>query len=58
MKRVFRVEKETKNTIRFQEIETGDNLMIGPVYIQKAALDEIGFNPLEHNIEIEVKIKE
>ena len=35
----FEQEKETKNTIRFQEVvEDGSQAVIGPLYIQKHAL--------------------
>ena len=37
----FAKEKETKNTIRYQEQTDGD-VVIGPLYVQKAAL---GDNP-------------
>lgn len=44
MKRTFEFEKETKNTIRFQEIPVDDKVIIGPIYIQKEGLKEIGYN--------------
>lgn len=56
MKRTFKFEKETKNTIRFQEV-TEDSVMIGPVYIQKEALKELGYKD-GNDLEIEVKVKE
>ena len=35
----FEQEKETKNTVRFQEVVTdGEQAVIGPLYIQKHAL--------------------
>lgn len=35
----FEFERETKNTIRFQEIEDNDgNVAVGTLYVQKAAL--------------------
>ena len=37
----FVKEKETKNTVRYQEQSDGDNV-IGPLYVQKSAL---GDNP-------------
>lgn len=45
IKRTFIKEKETKNTIRFMEKETEDKIgtVIGPLYIQKNALSELGF---------------
>ena len=37
----FEQEKETKNTIRFQEVvEDGGQAVIGPLYIQKHALGD------------------
>ena len=49
--RYFRKDKETKNTVRFQEdtdnvemMECNDeNITIGPLYIQKSALDYLKF---------------
>ena len=35
----FKKEKETKNTVRYQEQSDGD-VVIGPLYIQKSALGE------------------
>ena len=35
----FTKEKETKNTIRYQEQSDGD-VVIGPLYVQKSALGE------------------
>ena len=32
----FKKEKETKNTVRYQE--QGESIVIGPLYIQKSAL--------------------
>ncbi|MEE3344561.1 MAG: hypothetical protein VZS44_10745 [Bacilli bacterium] len=46
IKRTFIKEKETKNTIRFMEKETDEDkigTVIGPLYIQKNALSELGF---------------
>ena len=31
----FTREKETKNTIRYQEVNDGQDVVIGPLYIQK-----------------------
>ena len=37
----FEQEKETKNTVRYQEQrEDGDEAVIGPLYVQKSALGE------------------
>lgn len=40
----FRREKETKNTIRFEEVEseTGDPPVIGALYLQKWAVKRLG----------------
>ena len=35
---IFKFEKETKNTVRYQE--QGESVVIGPLYIQKSALGE------------------
>ncbi len=57
MTRYFKFEKETKNTIRFEEIPDEDDvIMIGSLYIQKDALNELGYDYLE-DTEIEVNIE-
>ena len=33
----FEFEKETKNTIRFAEVDEGDGLKVGTLYLQKSA---------------------
>ena len=51
MELTFKQEKETKNTVRYQEQSDGD-VVIGPLYVQKSAL---GDNPPEElSITIEV----
>ena len=51
MELTFKQEKETKNTVRYQEQNDGD-VVIGPLYVQKSAL---GDNPPEElSITIEV----
>ena len=44
MKRSFVFEKETKNTIRFEEVECDDVQMVGSIYVQKDALYEMGWD--------------
>lgn len=39
----FEKEKETKNTIRFKEIS--DEQAIGVLYVQKYALEALGYEP-------------
>ena len=34
----FIIEKETKNTVRYQEVKEGNTTIIGPLYIQKSFL--------------------
>jgi len=54
MKAKFTFEKETKNTIRFQEVvEDGDKPVIGPLYVQKSALENMKY---ENGQVIEVEI--
>ena len=36
----FNKDKETKNTIRYQETGPKDKIIIGPLYIQKAFLGD------------------
>lgn len=56
MKAVFVFEKETKNTVRFQEVvEEGKTPIIGPVYIQKSALKELGHTGTQ-GIELDVEL--
>lgn len=45
IERTFIMEKETKNTIRFQESTSNDEIgtVIGPLYIQKEALKHLNF---------------
>ena len=37
----FTREKDTKNTIRYQEVRDGSDVVIGPLYIQKHFLPKI-----------------
>jgi hypothetical protein len=39
----FEFEKETKNTIRFAEVDEGDGLKVGTLYLQKSALKSLGY---------------
>ena len=39
MELTFKQEKDTKNTVRYQEQSEGD-IVIGPLYVQKSALGE------------------
>ena len=56
MKASFVFEKETKNTIRFSEIcEENENPSIGTIYIQKSALEKLGYSD-DNTIEIEVEV--
>jgi hypothetical protein len=42
LERVFEMEKETKNTVRYQEVQTeGQPPVIGTIYVQKWALKGI-----------------
>jgi len=48
----FIKEKETKNTIRYQEIKEDGQIVIGPLYIQKSFLPE----KVPENINITINI--
>tara|TARA_B100000686_G_C16226584_1_gene682797 strand:+ start:390 stop:572 length:183 start_codon:yes stop_codon:yes gene_type:complete len=48
----FKKEKETKNTIRYQEVKDEGELVIGPLYIQKSFLPE----KIPENIKITIHI--
>ena len=41
LERVFQVEKETKNTIRYSEVAEGQPPVIGTIYVQKWAMKGI-----------------
>lgn len=45
----FEMEKETKNTIRFNEVVESilDTAKVGTIYVPKATLKEIGYEPGE-----------
>lgn len=52
MKIRFVKERETKNTHRFQEmIEENETAVVGTLYVQKSALEELGF---PENLELEI----
>ena len=51
-KLVFVKEKETKNTIRYQEVKEHGNIVIGPLYIQKSFLPD----KIPENIKITINI--
>ena len=55
MELTFKQEKETKNTVRYQEQSDGD-IVIGPLYVQKSALGENA--PAELTIWIELDTDE
>ena len=48
----FTKEKETKNTIRYQEVKDKEKFVIGPLYIQKSFLPE----KIPENIKITIHI--
>lgn len=50
MELTFKQEKETKNTVRYQE--QGEDVVIGPLYVQKSALGENP--PAELSVSIEI----
>jgi hypothetical protein len=52
-KLVFLKEKETKNTIRYQEVKENGNIVIGPLYIQKSFLPD----KIPENIKITINIE-
>lgn len=59
MKRTFEFEKETKNTVRFQEVPEDGKILIGPIYVQKEGLKELGYTDGQViEIDIEAKDKE
>lgn len=62
MKRSFVFEKETKNTIRFEEVPDiwGKEIqMVGSIYVQKDALYEMGWDGDESvKIVVDVNIAE
>ena len=54
----FEMEKETKNTVRFKEVVGGplDTPNIGTIYVPKATLKQIGYEPGTQLI-VELKAK-
>ena len=48
----FIKEKETKNTIRYQEVNEGGKVVIGPLYIQKSFLPD----KFPENIKVTINI--
>lgn len=48
----FTVERPTKNTVRYQEVTDGGDVVIGTLYIQKSALAKLG-NPGALKVTIE-----
>jgi|TARA_R110001599_G_scaffold29595_4_gene100983 hypothetical protein len=48
----FVKEKETKNTIRYQEVKDDGEIVIGPLYIQKSFLPD----KIPENIKITITI--
>ncbi len=52
IERVFEVEKETKNTIRYSEVAEGQPPVIGTIYVQKWALTGI---PKQVKVTLEVE---
>lgn len=50
----FVKEKETKNTIRYQEVKHDDNFVIGSIYIQKSFLSIKNSHPERIKITIEI----
>lgn len=42
LKATFEVERETKNTIRFAEVEGNEAPIIGTLYVQKWAVKNLG----------------
>ena len=51
-KLIFIKEKETKNTVRFQEIRENGNFIIGPLYVQKSFLKDINIPKISITIKI------
>lgn len=58
--RSFMVERDTKNTRRFQELpEAGDPVLIGPLYIQKEALKAMtGNGSFPEKVQVTVQVIE
>lgn len=54
---IFKMEKETRNTIKFAEVlqDELDAAKIGTLYVQKATLKEIGWQSGKP-LEIELKV--
>jgi len=55
IERVFEVEKETKNTVRYAEVAEGQPPVIGTIYVQKWAMKGI---PKRVNVTLEIADEE
>ena len=55
VERVFEIEKETKNTVRYAEVAEGQPPVIGTIYVQKWAMTGI---PKRVNVTLEVADEE
>jgi hypothetical protein len=58
MKVTFKVERETKNTIRFAEVVEGplDMPKIGTIYVSKPTLKELGYSDGK-TLEVDINIR-
>ncbi len=50
----FQMERETKNTIRYEEITGDQPPIMGSAYIQKWALKKLGGSDAPHKIKITI----
>lgn len=59
MKLTFNMERETKNTIRFNEVLANDTdiPVIGPLYVNKSVLRAMGWSQ-NKPLEVELTVKE
>lgn len=55
----FVIEKETKNTVRFEEIENDQNVeqVIGRLYIQKAVLKQVKPDGWPREIAVTIEVE-
>ena len=58
LKAEFVFEKETKNTIRYQEAETDSPPIIGTIYVKKWALKKLNGGSFPRQITVAVEVAE
>lgn len=53
---VFEIEKETKNTIRYRELESDEPAKIGAIYFQKWFLKKLGGGKYPKKVKVNIEV--